>query len=176
MRSVHLLSPELSCVCLTRTTREEKHGYNPRQTSVKTRTAQKKTGAHETICSLWLPSFCCSPSSGRCGKVSGVRVFAGSPCQMAVVKNVGRGWLGGGVVIWFWRDCRWVSFPVGAAEMMCERLSQRPGDRTKLLRERYYIPKHAPYFHTPPPRSSSSRLVKKKKKKKWSRDVLWKSA
>lgn len=42
MRSVHLLSPELSCVCLTRTTREEKHGYNPRQTSVKTRTAQKK--------------------------------------------------------------------------------------------------------------------------------------
>lgn len=43
MRSVHLLSPELSCVCLTRTTREEKHGYNPRQTSVKTRTAQKKT-------------------------------------------------------------------------------------------------------------------------------------
>lgn len=49
--------------------------------------------------------------------------------------------------------------------MMCERLSQRPGDRTKLLRERYYIPKHAPYFHTPPPRSSSSRLVKKKKKK-----------
>lgn len=48
--------------------------------------------------------------------------------------------------------------------MMCERLSQRPGDRTKLLRERYYIPKHAPYFHTPPPRSSSSRLVKKKKK------------
>lgn len=50
--------------------------------------------------------------------------------------------------------------------MMCERLSQRPGDRTKLLRERYYIPKHAPYFHTPPPRSSSSRLVKKRKKKK----------
>ena len=97
----------------------------------------KNTGAHETICSLWLPSFCCSPSSGRCGKVSGVRVFAGSPCQMAVVKYVGRGWLGGGVVIWFWRDCRWVSFPVGAAEMMCERLSQRPGDRTKLLRERY---------------------------------------
>ena len=35
---------------------------------------------------LWLPSFGCSPLSGRCGKVSAVRVFAGSPCQMAVVK------------------------------------------------------------------------------------------
>ena len=139
-------------MCLTRTAREKKPGYNPvRRLSRPARhKKKKKKPAHETICSLWLPSFCCSPSSGRCGKVSGVRVFAGSPCQMAVVKNVGRGWLGGGVVIWFRRDCRWVSFPVGAAEMMCERLSQRPGDRTKLLRERYYIPKHAPYFHTPP--------------------------
>lgn len=40
-----------------------------------------------------LPSFCCSPFSGRCGKVSGVRVFAGSPCQMAVVKMQGVIWL-----------------------------------------------------------------------------------
>lgn len=53
-----------------------------RQTSFNTR--KSTAGECQTIGSLSLPSFCCSPLSGRCGKVSGV--FAGSPCQMAVVK------------------------------------------------------------------------------------------
>lgn len=50
--------------------------------------AQHNRREYNYFSTLWLPSFCCSPFSGRCGKVSGVRVFAGSPCQMAVVKTL----------------------------------------------------------------------------------------
>lgn len=75
-----------SCVCSARS-QESIQPFSYRAGLPKP--AQHNRRVCNYSCTLWLPSFCCSPFSGRCGKVSGVRVFAGSPCQMAVVKTLG---------------------------------------------------------------------------------------
>lgn len=53
----------------------------------------KRPAQHNRACNRfsvpWLPSFCCSPLSGRCGKTSGLRLCAGSPCQLTVVTTMG---------------------------------------------------------------------------------------
>ncbi len=134
-RSMHLLSPERFSHLWGQTniviTAPEVF-QNPHSTSEE----------YKTMCSFWLPSFCCSPLSGRCGKVSGVRVFAGSPCQMAVVKALG-GYLVGEIA------GELVSQLV-RLEMMCERLSQRPGDRQNFS-ERSIIYQNTPLTPTPHP-------------------------
>lgn len=117
----------------------------------------------------WLPSFCCSPSSGRCGTVSGVRVFAGSPCQRTVVekkcylerKKIKNRCVCCGL-IWFEEVAGKFSFPVDAAKWVYGEAVPQTRRQPKLLRGKCYIPIHAPYTHTPPPRSSSSRLGGKK--------------
>ena len=73
-----------------------------------------------------IPSFFYFPFSGRCGRLS-VRVSAGAPCPLAVVKR----W-----ALFGSRDCRWVNVPVDEAiETLCETRRQ-----AKVLREMYYIP------------------------------------
>lgn len=53
----------------------------------------RRPAQHNRVCNcfsaLWLPSFCCSPLAGRCGTMRGLRFFAGSPCQLAVVTTMG---------------------------------------------------------------------------------------
>lgn len=84
MRAMNPLSPERFFPQLTKIEKKpRRHRYTPlARGSFNTCTTRPKG---ETAGILWLPSCCCccSALSGRCGTVIGVRVFAGSPCQMA---------------------------------------------------------------------------------------------